>query len=324
MRWIIKKTEAKLRLDTKDQKLLDSLLMNARISLKAVAKKLRISKPAVLKRIQKLEEKNIIQGYSCFINFNSLGMKTFQVGIKVNMSLEQKEKYLLRLTKCENINQILSLSGGQWDFLCRIICFEKEIIATLDQMMNSQVQRMEILQTYVGFFKKEGEIHSIISKEEKLTKEEIFLLRELATGGKVRFSTLAEKTKISYPTIRKTIKRLEEKNILLAHVTKINPLIYGTQGFILVITTKTRAIEKKISKALAKVKSTGTLCNIQFPNIISFHLIESLKDMKVVEKVLEPFMDQIMSYEFIEIVEQRKYEYFPKAVETILKERNRK
>ncbi|MDP1695274.1 MAG: hypothetical protein Q8L34_07100, partial [Candidatus Woesearchaeota archaeon] len=55
----------------------------------------------------------------------------------------------------------------------------------------------------------------------------------------------------------------------------------------------------------------GNLLNIQEPDIISFHIVESFNDLKKVENVIKPFLNKIRHYEFIRIEEQTQYNLFP-------------
>jgi len=69
-------------MDGKDKIILELLSKNARLPYSKIAKKLGISETAVRKRIRKLEEKGIIEGYTLRINPVKIGYRSIaHVGI---------------------------------------------------------------------------------------------------------------------------------------------------------------------------------------------------------------------------------------------------
>jgi len=61
-------------LDRIDLRLLQFLAADARISVAALARKLRLSPPSVAERMKRLEDANVIQGYAARINPRALGL----------------------------------------------------------------------------------------------------------------------------------------------------------------------------------------------------------------------------------------------------------
>lgn len=315
--WIVKPTEKKFNLKDKDMKLLQSIPYDYMFSLKDLGKKLNISKVAVHKRIKKLENMGILIGYSCLINFGKLGFNTYQIGIKTNMTIEEKEKYVSKLHKCNFIHQILKLSGGKWDFLIRLISNEESFNENIDCITSPKINVMDILQIKKIIFLKDEEIEKInvSSKLKKeLSKVEINLLLELTKNSRQPISELSHKLKISPKTILKKIKYFQKEKIIISFVTEFNPFIYGDEGYLFAITTKNREVENKIMSILPKIRSVGGLLNFQNPNITSFHIVSSLNELSSIEKAIKPFLNEINNYEFIKVEEQAQYNFFPKGV----------
>jgi len=314
--WVVKPSETKVRIKEKDRELIDIIYSNARLPLKEVGKKLNLSKVAVFNRIKNLEEKGIISGYSCFIDFNKLGFNTYQIGIKTNMTLDQKEKYILKMQKDKFVNQIAKLASGRWDFLIRIISNEEQFNTHFDSLADNHIERIDVLQLYKGYFSRgeDKKIEFIEKANISFDKQDINLLLELAKDSRQRIVDLATKLKLSTKTVINRIKELQKKKVILSFPTKFNPFIYGTEGHILLITTKTREIQENLSITLSKLNSTGVLTNFQNPNIFSFHIVSSLDDIKKIEGALKPFMDDIKNYEFVKIEEQSLYDFFPKGI----------
>ena len=316
--WVVEPTEKKFNLKDRDMKLLQIIISDYMFSLKDLGKKLNISKVAVHKKLKKLESMGVIKGYSCLINFGKLGFNTYQIGIKTNMTIEEKEKYISKLYKCDFINQILKLSGGKWDFLIRLISNEESFNENIDCIANPKINVMDILQVDKIIFKKEDEnlkkANVTLKTKRELSKSEINLLFNLAKNSHQSISELSYKLKMSPRTILKKIKEFQKEKIIITFVTQINPFIYGNEGYLLIITTKNRKIEEKISNILPKKYSSGELLNFQNPNIISFHIVSNLNELSSIEKSIKPFINEINNYEFIKIEEQTQYNFFPKGV----------
>ena len=318
--WIVKPSNKSLIIKDKDKKLIRVIYANARISLKDIGKKLHLSKVAVHNRLKNLEKKGIISGYSCLINFSKLGFSTYQIGIKTNMSLEEKEEYIKKIQDSGCVSQILKLAGGKWDFLIRVSSQEKTLNKVLDLIKDSKIQEEDILKIE-GLFAHiddEKEFSLIEKYENSLTKVDINLLLQLAKNSRQSIAELSSKLKISSQTIITKIKKFQQDKIIISFPTEYNPLIYGDEGYLFVITTKKRAMQNNLSTQLAKVNSVGVFTNLQNPNIISYHVISGLNELKNIEKTLQPFINEIRNYEFIRIEEQSLYKFFPDEVYKIL------
>ena len=59
--------------DALDWKILSELQKDARMSFSELSEKVSLSRPAVAERVKRLEEANIITGYSANINLKALG-----------------------------------------------------------------------------------------------------------------------------------------------------------------------------------------------------------------------------------------------------------
>lgn len=315
--WVAKETEHKIKLKEKDLEIVKLMNTNARIPLLELSKKLHISKVAVFNRIKNLEEKGIITGYSCFVDFFKLGFKTYQIGIKTSMTIKEKEEYLERIKDLDFMSQILKLSSSKWDFLIRIILNEEMFNDSLNELSDPNIQTMDILQVNKVIFLDRNKMQFIEAKTnsvEKLSSNEINLILELAKNSRQKIVDLSSKLKKTPKTIMAMIKKLQKKKIILSLITEFNPFVYGTEGYLFVIMTRNREVQENVVKLLVKENSTGALLNFQNPNIISFHVISNLDDLKNLEKTIQPFIDDILSHEFIKVEEQTVYNFFPKGV----------
>mgnify|MGYP001570046028 CR=1 FL=1 len=317
--WEVGKTEHLLNLSKKDLELIKILRTNSRASLTEIGKELRISKVAVYNRIKNLEKDNILLGYSAYINFSKLGLTTYQIGIKTSMTLTEKEAYIKQLSELPFINQILKLSGGKWDFLVRLISNNEMIVEQLNQISDVRIMDVDIIESQrvflphypKGIIKNEN-ISPIFTGV--LDKKIINLLFALAKNSRESIINLSSSVKLSQKTIIKMMKNLNKEGILLNLFAEFNPFVYGNEAYILLITTKKRDKDEKIAAGLAKLDSPGVFLNLQTPNIMSYHLISSLLELKNIEKSLQPYAENIANYELVKLEEQNIYNLFPEPI----------
>ncbi len=98
-------------MDRKDRIIIEMLSKNARISYSEIAKKLKISETAVRKRIKKLEEKGIIEGYTVKVNPSKLGYKSI-AHIGINTRPDAFLHVACKLKEMEAVKCVAITSGG--------------------------------------------------------------------------------------------------------------------------------------------------------------------------------------------------------------------
>src|SRR3989344_5487325 len=186
--WVVKALAQTKQIKETDKALLKIMIENSRLSLKAIGKKLKISKVAVFHKIKKLEKLQIITGYSAFIDFTKLGLRVYNLGIKTSMTLQEKYEYVERIEKLPFVNQILLFSGSKWEFLVRIVCKEENTNNNINLLQTDKIQLVEVIQTHTGLFfsEQKQEITHLITPTgiEPYTKKDILVLRKLAENSK--------------------------------------------------------------------------------------------------------------------------------------------
>ncbi len=98
-------------MDEKDEIILEMLSKNARMPYIKIARRLGISETAVRKRIKKLEENGIIEGYTLKINPEKIGYKIV-AHVGINTDTNAFLKIACRLTEMENVKCVAITSGG--------------------------------------------------------------------------------------------------------------------------------------------------------------------------------------------------------------------
>lgn len=92
-----------MKIDETDLNILHYLQLDARISMRELAKRVNLSAPSVAERVRKLEDSGIIEGYSIKINKEKLGM-TIKCLVEItlkNFNYELAPSFIVDYPKCE-------------------------------------------------------------------------------------------------------------------------------------------------------------------------------------------------------------------------------
>ncbi len=99
-----------MNFDEKDEKILKHLLVDARQSARHLAHKLNVSTVTMISRIRKLEEKNIIEGYSVRLNHEILGYDITAI-IEVKTTKGKMLEIENEIAKIENVCAVYDITG---------------------------------------------------------------------------------------------------------------------------------------------------------------------------------------------------------------------
>ena len=103
--------------DAVDLKILTLLQGNARIKLSDIAREVHLSVTAVVRRMERLEDRGVIRGYRTLVDMEQLGITVhgFMLGGVYNVMLPRFYDYIdsvPEIIRCETI-----ISGGKEDLL---------------------------------------------------------------------------------------------------------------------------------------------------------------------------------------------------------------
>ena len=118
-----------------DKYILEKLYEDARISHTQLAEEVGLSRPAVAERIKKLEQKNIIKGYSAVLNPEALGQSitAFISGRHQGIANAKTFDALRSLAKQKDILEIHSIAGED----CFLIKVRTSDMTSLNNIVNN-------------------------------------------------------------------------------------------------------------------------------------------------------------------------------------------
>ena len=99
-----------LQIDKIDKELLNLIQKDAKMPLKEMAEKIRLSSPAVASRIRHLEENGFIKGYQAQIDPILLGLYT-KAFILLEVAPVQKKEFYPYIRECKNVVECNCVTG---------------------------------------------------------------------------------------------------------------------------------------------------------------------------------------------------------------------
>jgi len=137
-----------------DRKILEVLQAQGRIPNVQLAAEVGLSPPAVLERVRKLEERDIIQKYVAIVDNKKVGLGTV-IFVAVTLHLHQKdsiENFHNFVQECEKVLECYHLAGSE-DYLLKIYSrdiddYEHFLLNELTQIKGiDRVKTMFVLST---------------------------------------------------------------------------------------------------------------------------------------------------------------------------------
>ncbi len=125
-------------MDEMDFKIIELLEHNGRISHEEIGKKLNISRPAIHKRVNTLEENGIILGYNTKIDWSKTG-QVIKAFISVNVRTNDFNKILSKISNIHIDGLVIEECyrvTGQWCIILKIrSSFTDQITSLHDELL---------------------------------------------------------------------------------------------------------------------------------------------------------------------------------------------
>lgn len=235
-------------LDLKDRKILLELDLNAKIPIKELAKKAKLSKEAVLYRIKRLENNGVITGYNTIINFSRLGYTGFGIFCRLEeVDEHEKEKILNELKDFPQVYWI-GTCIGRFDIAIGIMCksvfefnrmyydFKNKYSGHISE--TSVAIRVELRQNTRNYLIKDERARNLPSlffgKEpelETIDETDHEIMATISTNARMPITEIGKRLGKPASTIALRIKKLEEKNLIQTYDTVVKVQKYGIQSY---------------------------------------------------------------------------------------------
>tara|TARA_B110000014_G_C19744987_1_gene388449 strand:- start:124 stop:552 length:429 start_codon:yes stop_codon:yes gene_type:complete len=130
-------------LDTKDKAILDILSNSGREAASSISSKIGMSVPAVIERINKLQESEVIQGYKAIVDYEKLGM---DISALITLVSESSEYYydVIKLAKsADEVVKCFATTGAG----SHVLLIRTENTNTLEKFLRTIQQWPGIIRT---------------------------------------------------------------------------------------------------------------------------------------------------------------------------------
>ena len=224
-----------MRLDTRDKKLIQELLLDSRQSTRELGKKLHISKSAVNYRIKKLIKNKVMLGFRTYINYSKLNTSLFAVYLKFENITKETEFEIIKYLLTNKKVTWLGNSYGNWEIIfefktenqIELISFLSEFYKNFSQYIKKKELVQYISEDVFGFkFFKTNKLKPIhldfLGKQEKLDKLDKKIIDYLEKKPDYLLHALALKLNVSLDTARKRIKKLIKNKTIAGFSAQIN------------------------------------------------------------------------------------------------------
>lgn len=319
-----------LKLDFKDRKLLYELDIDSRQSAHQLAKKIGLSKDAIIYRMNKLQEAGIIKQFHTVIDVGKLNFISFRLYLKLQNTTPEKEVEIIEYLKAKSgVAWLVSIDGeydlGLW-ILVRTIAemnlFWKEL---LQKYRDNIEQRQLTIFTKVSYFprtylldKKQNDLEYIFITEPHLAgldETDISILQLLAPQARLPVTEIVHKLKLTAKTVAARIRLLEKKKVIVGYRTVFDLEKLGYLYYKVHFNLHNASLQKE-RQFRQYIK--------QHPNIvydnevlggddIEIELqVPSPKEFRIIcNEIKQEFADIISGYKYLLFYQEYKFVFFP-------------
>lgn len=313
-------------MNKKDQKILQNLDLNPKITTSKIGKNTRLSQQVVDYRIKKLKE---ITQFGTIINTSKLGYEQYRILFQLSNIEEKENNQILNYLKNHKKVYWAAIVGSKWDlFITILVKNYEEFEKFLDELFNKFPKALKdyeaLYTTYHEFYKHKFLHNNLLEpirinlgnpgKIIELDNIDQKILKEIKTNCRLSSLEISKKCKVNYKTIQNRIKNLEKNNIINGYRIFLKSEEFGYKAYLLLISFGNygRDIEKKLF-AFSKTNNKITQA-IKLFGKWSLLLHLRVKDQKELQKLIIEIRNKypiIGDYEIIPIFKDISIDTFP-------------
>jgi Lrp/AsnC family leucine-responsive transcriptional regulator len=134
-------TDANMKLDEIDRRLLSALQENGRIPVTDLAEKVGLTTSPCLRRLKILEQTGIIRGYAAHVDQQKVGLPvSVFVSVKLEMQREDAlERFEATIRECPEVMECYLMTGSR-DYLLRVVAQD---LAAYERFLKQTLTRID-------------------------------------------------------------------------------------------------------------------------------------------------------------------------------------
>ena len=310
------------RLDKLDRIILQILIENSRTPLSKIAKRVRLSKPGVFKRINAMIRDEIIFEFIPITNPLSWGYQ--MVGVFISIEPATDEEATLQLKRCCNLWWLVRLSG-RFDFFLVVLVKDMkkfyEIWGSILQKIRVRdwkvvafddygFQPYELLDVKSGLERK-PEAYDIKSLDHIDAK----ILHALRFNARANLLTLSKKTGVSADRIKRKLDQLYNRGAIQRYFTNFDIFSLGLIPYLILLKVKGETRRESLKRYLYDSKHTcGVFSMIDEWSISFIAEFYSIQEFRLFLSELIHHFPEIIEYESLLLLDQIVCDMFPQGV----------
>lgn len=320
-----------VKIDLKDKKILRELDMNARMSIKELAKKAGLSRQVALYRIDRMKKEGLLLGAITVFDSAVVGRRWFRVLFQLQRISKKNKNNLISYFGDHPNTLWLGEVGGNWDIVVNFVTedqfsFNMILEKTLEKWGDS-ISRYEVL-TYIGVTDRERKyilpeyetersemVHEMKRNEGiKLDELDGRIISMLSKDAWLSATRISEMLKVNYKTVQQRIKRMEEEKLILGYRLMIHPrkIGYESNMLFLGIHSYKPNLEKQLQEFLKHQNVTFVVKQLGAWRVgIEIESRTGIEFQEFLVELRTRFGDIIATYETFPIFRDHLINYFP-------------
>ncbi len=309
-----------LFLNKTQENVLQELILNSRIPIATLAKKLNSTPITISKYIDDLQKKEIILQYLTVVNFLKSGYSMYYIFIKTphnekNILIEElrKNPYSIAIFKIEENYNILSAFAFKEDDEINIILDLLSKYKIMDYQYYKVIKMS--FEPYILFTQNQKKFKSINYEVTKLNKDETLILSQIKYNSRKSIVDIAKDIHLSPELTLYKFNNLKKKGIIECFFTNINIYKLGFLPYILRLKVK-NSLKEKIFEYIKKYPNTNGQYMLKSSwNILTFIIFRNAYEMELfIERIHEKYGNEIIKYEFSQLKSQEFNNLFPNVL----------
>jgi DNA-binding Lrp family transcriptional regulator len=252
-------------MNIKNEKILGELVLNSRVPLNRLAKKVGLSREVVTYRINQLKSKGIITNFHAVIDEEKLGYLRNTCFIQLKGISPSKEQHFFDFLRKHEAVTYAGAVIGKWNVVFDIISKNRKDMDKIVKEIQTKIKNnLEIFaiagNTISGGYYPEKIFATSRKKSEeqakptKVDKTDLKILKILSENARAEYSELSKKLGLTANAIKYRIKNLEKSKIISYYTISVDASKLGYIWYDMQI--KLIAGEKEVEKFLKQNEKT--------------------------------------------------------------------
>ena len=312
-------------MDKKDEKILSCLIDNARMSFSMIGRKVRLSKDSVRYRINNMEQKGVINGYTALLNVHKLGYVRHHLLVHLSKFDDVIKRDLIEKAEKYDFIHFIKEFSGKYDleigFVAKTPIEADSYISRILKLFKDNIKEYELIiltENYINnnfpFHKSTFKGNNVVDNIEldQIDKE---IIKLLLSDSRRNLYEIGEKVGLSSDAVNYRLKNLKKIGVIDRFIPsldlkKVGYTVYTVAMDINFFDDKKLLTFKSLletnKNVLWAVKSIGAF------NILMYLAVKDSSDLhKTINQIRNLFFMNLNSYEILVSYKTHKYTYLP-------------